>query len=101
MAVFAHLEGGEREGAGCKRGAKGARPGSCVSCTVEVKDGVTDQQNESICVPTIIAHIMGGVRLGVMAMLLGVTDRWYLNTGTVLGTGASPAPLQGLARIIT
>eukprot|EP00976_Prorocentrum_cordatum_P103287 1193404-Prorocentrum_minimum.AAC.1 len=33
-------------------------------CTVEVKDGVTAQQNELLCVPTIIAHMMGGVRLG-------------------------------------
>eukprot|EP00976_Prorocentrum_cordatum_P067316 1178693-Prorocentrum_minimum.AAC.1 len=51
MAVFAHL-GGENVG------VQGARGG------VEVRDGGTDQRNELICVPTIIAHMMGGERLG-------------------------------------
>ena len=26
--------------------------------------GVTDQQNDHVSVPTVIAHMMGGVRLG-------------------------------------
>eukprot|EP00959_Pyramimonas_sp_CCMP1952_P062297 1302377-Pyramimonas_sp.AAC.1 len=37
----------------------------------------------------ILPHITNswGVHRGVMVMLSGVTDKWYLNTGTVLGNG--------------
>ena len=42
--------------------------------------GVTDQQNEHVSVPTVIAHMMGGVRLGFEGLhgLMGCSQG-YMN----------------------
>ena len=58
---------------------------SILRCTMDVRDGVTNQQNEHVGVPTVIAHMVhvGGVRLGFEGLhgLLGCSQRsqGYMN----------------------
>eukprot|EP00959_Pyramimonas_sp_CCMP1952_P391743 8209483-Pyramimonas_sp.AAC.2 len=91
MAGFAHLEGGERGYAGCKRGSpRDSQPWPCVSYyTVGVRNGVPNQQNEVSHVPNIIAHMLGGVRLGGKGLvgLMGCRQG---------GLGGGELALQGL-----
>eukprot|EP00976_Prorocentrum_cordatum_P084802 1185807-Prorocentrum_minimum.AAC.1 len=42
--------------------------GSCAFVTMDVRDAVTDQQNELKCVSTIIGNLIGGARLGFEGM---------------------------------
>ena len=47
---------------------------------MDVRDAVTDQQNEPKCVSTIIGHLIGGVRLGFEGLhgLMGCSQG-YIN----------------------
>eukprot|EP00976_Prorocentrum_cordatum_P113768 1195748-Prorocentrum_minimum.AAC.6 len=71
-------------------GVQGARGGDSVTVgllsLVQVRSEIwrraTDQQNELKCVPTIIAHMMGSVRLGFKGLLyglMGCSQPGYMN----------------------
>eukprot|EP00959_Pyramimonas_sp_CCMP1952_P382776 8020765-Pyramimonas_sp.AAC.1 len=77
MTGFAHLEGGARGFAVCKRGmcSHSVTVTLCLVsyASVEVKNRVLIQQTEINHVPTIITHtLLGGVRLGGKG-LVGLT----------------------------